>query len=125
VEIREGKLVIRVRLGGRRISVVEDALIDTGSTFTVLPPEIVDYLELQRFRNLPRVKLTTASGFMEVPLRLLNYIEIGAIKLENVPVVVHRIPDPAPIKILIGMNLLEKAKLEVDGKAGKFEIGDP
>lgn len=122
--IREGKLVVRVRLEGRKTSVLEDALVDTGSTFTVLPPEIVERLELEPFRE-PKVRLTTASGFIEVPVRVLPSIDVEGIKLDDIPIVVHRIPDPAPIKVLLGMNLIEKVKLTVDGKESKFELKDP
>jgi hypothetical protein len=39
--------------------------------------------------------------------------------------VIHRIPDPAPIKVLLGMNLIEKMKLIVDGKKNEFKLEDP
>jgi len=84
-----------------------------------------DRLRLKIYKEMPKVKLTTASGFIESPVRLLDQIGIGDIRLENVPVVIPRIPDPAPIKILVGMNLLERTKLEVNGKARTFEIRDP
>ena len=41
------------------------------------------------------------------------------------PVVVHKIPDPAPVKILLGMSFIEKAKLIVDGKNEMFSLEDP
>jgi len=60
--IRERKLVCRVGLFGKRLRVFEDALIDTGAAFTVIPPEVADFLELETDRNLPKVRLVTASG---------------------------------------------------------------
>jgi len=39
--------------------------------------------------------------------------------------VIHKIPDPAPIKVLLGMNFIEKVRLTVDGKEGKFDLKDP
>jgi hypothetical protein len=32
---------------------------------------------------------------------------------------------PAPVKILLGMNFIEKVNLEIDGKNNLFEIRDP
>ena len=125
MEIKEGKLVLVARLTGSAISIVEDTLIDTGSTFTILPPEVADKLKLKVYRRMPKVNLTTASGFIEAPVRLLNQIEIGGLGLDNIPVVIHRIPDPAPVKILIGMNLLQRAKLVVNGKENEFKLDDP
>jgi predicted aspartyl protease len=57
MEIKEGKLILAARLTGKTISVVEDALIDTGSTFTVLPPEIADRLKLGVYRPFIRETL--------------------------------------------------------------------
>lgn len=125
MQIIGGKLILPAKLTGKNLSVFEEALIDTGSTFTILPPETAERLRLPVNRRMPRVNLTTASGFIEAPVRLLNKIEIGNLRLENDPVVIHRIPDPAPIKVLIGMNVLKEAELRVNGKESEFEIEDP
>jgi hypothetical protein len=55
----------------------------------------------------------------------LEAIKVGTQTVEGLPVVVHRIPDPAPVKVLIGMNFIHRTKLEVNGKAQTFEIEDP
>jgi predicted aspartyl protease len=46
MKISGRKLVVRVSLKGRKFRVSEDALIDTGAAFTVIPPELADFLEL-------------------------------------------------------------------------------
>jgi len=125
MEIREGRLVTRVRLEGRRFMVFEDALVDTGASFTVVPPAIADFLELETYRESPQIPLTTASGLIEAPVRVLEAINVGTQRVEGLPVVVHRIPHPALVKVLIGMNFISRTKLEVNGKAGTFEIEDP
>jgi len=33
--------------------------------------------------------------------------------------------DPAPIKVLLGMNFIEKIKLIISGKERKFDVEDP
>ena len=125
MEIREGKLLVRVRLEGKRFRVFEDALIDTGAAFTVIPPVIADFLELETNRAFPKAMLVTASGLIEAPVKILEKLEVAGIEIERLPVVVHKIPDPAPIKVLLGMNFIEKVKLTVDGKKNEFEIQDP
>ena len=105
--------------------VLEDALIDTGAAFTVIPPEIADLLELEVNKDRPRARLVTASGIIETPVKVLDMLEIADIKVEKLPVVIHKIPDPAPIKVLLGMNFIEKVKLIVNGKERKFDLQDP
>jgi predicted aspartyl protease len=125
MEIIARRLISRVRLQGRRFTVFEDALIDTGAAFTVIPPETADFLELETDKDFPKAKLVTASGIIETPVRILEKLEIAGQEAKELQVVVHRIPDPAPIKLLLGMNLIEKMKLIVDGKSNEFKLEDP
>jgi len=112
-------------LTGRKFSAFEAAIIDTGAAFTVIPPETADFLELELSKDYPKATLITASGIIETPVKILNKIEVANIKVENLPVVIHKIPDPAPVKILLGMNIIEKTKLTVNGKYGTFNLEDP
>ena len=125
MEIVERKLICQVKLQGKSHSVLEDALIDTGAAFTVLPPETADFLELETDKRFPRAKLVTASGIIETPVKTLATLKVGGLETTEVQVVVHKIPDPAPIKVLLGMNFVEKMKLVVDGKTSQFALEDP
>lgn len=125
MKIEARRLLVRVRLIGRKISVIENAIIDTGAAFTVIPPEIADFLELEVNREYPRATLVTASGIIETPVRILNGMDVAGVRVDLLPVVVHKIPDPAPVKILLGMNFIEKVRLLVDGKNGVFSLEDP
>jgi clan AA aspartic protease (TIGR02281 family) len=123
--ITEGKLLVRVKLEGKRFRVFEDALIDSGAAFTVIPPVVADFLELETNRAFPKAMLITASGLIEAPVKILEKLEVAGIEIEKLPVVVHKIPDPAPIKVLLGMNFVEKVKLTINGKQNEFNIEDP
>jgi len=96
MEIKEDRLLINVRLEGERLQVFEDALIDTGAAFTVIPPVIADFLELKTNSDFPKAMLVTASGLIEAPVKVLEKLEVSGIKIEKLPVVVHKIPDPNP-----------------------------
>ena len=123
MKIEANRLVLKVQLWGKGF-VEEDALIDTGAAFSVIPPEIDDFLELEPF-EISKATLVTASGIIEPEIKLLAKIVIGEITIEKLPVVIHEIPDPAPIKILLGMNFIENVKLRVNGKENAFDIEDP
>lgn len=125
MEIRERKLISMTKLEGEELHVLEDVLIDTGAAFTVIPPEVADFLDLEVNRDYPRARLVTASGIIETPVKALDGLEIAEIKVEKLPVAIHKIPDPAPIKVLLGMNFIEKVTLTVNGKEGKFDLQDP
>jgi predicted aspartyl protease len=125
MEIRERKLISRAKLKGKMLHVLEDVLIDTGAAFTVIPPEIADFLNLEVNKDYPRARLVTASGIIETPVKVLDGLEVADIKVEKLPVVIHKIPDPAPIKVLLGMNFIEKVTLTINGKEGEFDLQDP
>jgi len=125
MKIQARKLLVKAKLIGRKFSVSEDAVMDTGAAFTVIPPETADYLELELNEDYPKATLVTASGIIETPVKILNRIEVANIKAKNLPVVIHKIPDPAPVKILLGMNFIKSVKLIVDGKNGTFDLEDP
>ncbi len=69
--------------------------------------------------------MVTASGIIETPVRVLDKLEVAGLEIMKLQVVVHKIPDPAPIKVLLGMNFVEKVKLVINGKNGKFTLEDP
>ena len=125
MEIVQGRLIVRAKLEGKKVSTFEDALIDTGAAFTVIPAEVADFLELGVWEKRPKVELVTASGLIKPSVRILDRLEVGNVKIENLPVVIHEIPDPAPIKILLGMNFIERTNLLVNGKQKLFMIEDP
>ena len=54
MKIQARKLLVKAKLIGRKFSVSEDALMDTGAAFTVIPPETVDYLELELNKDYPK-----------------------------------------------------------------------
>jgi clan AA aspartic protease (TIGR02281 family) len=125
MKILARKLLVKAKLTGKKFSVSEDAIIDTGAAFTVIPPETADFLELEPNKDYPKATLVTASGIIETPVKTLNRIEVVNIKVENLPVVIHKIPDPAPVKILLGMNFIDTVKLIVNGKNRIFNLEDP
>lgn len=114
-----------MKLQGKRYTVFEDALIDTGTAFTVIPPETAEFLELKIDERFPKATLVTASGIIETPVRVLEKLEVARLEIGDLQVVLHKIPDPAPVKVLLGMNLVEKMKLVVDGKSRQFALEDP
>lgn len=123
MKIEENRLVVKVQLWGKKF-VQEDALIDTGAAFSVIPPEIDDFLDLE-YHEISKATLVTASGIIEPEVKILEKIVVGEITIEKLPVVIHAIPDPAPIKILLGMNFIKNVDLKINGKENIFDIEDP
>jgi len=125
MKLQDSKLILKIELLGKKSSIVVDALIDTGAAYTLIPPRIADLLELELDKEEPYVMLSTASGVIGVTKKIINEIKVNEIVFKNIPAVIHELPEPTPVKILIGMNLLMKTKLTVDGKKKVFNLEDP
>lgn len=79
MKVTEGRLLIRVKLEGKRLRVFEDASIDTGAAFTVIPPVIADFLEIETNKTFPKTMLVTASGLIAAPVKVLEKLEARSI----------------------------------------------
>jgi clan AA aspartic protease len=109
-----GHIWVDVRIGSEDASKIIDtrALVDTGTTLTVIPRQIASQLGL-RPKGRPRVE--TRAGIIELE-RSNAYIEIMG-KSEVVPVIISDTVD----KVLIGVTTLEVLELEVDTVTGKLK----
>ena len=125
MKIEKQRLTVKVELYGEDSSIAVDALIDTGAAFTVIPFGLADFLGLEVDKTRPKVNLITASGVIEAPRRILRKIRVGRLEVRGLPIVLHELPAPAPVKVLLGMDFLSKVRLEIDGKKGEFSLKDP
>jgi len=96
--------------------------IDTGSSITIVPPEIANYLELELDKENNTMKIVTGSGILEIPRKIAEVMKIKELIFTNFPVGVHELPKEVETRILIGMDIINQIKLIVDGKNKEFEI---
>jgi len=123
MRFEKGKLKVNIEfLGRKNLRYATEAVIDTGSSVTIIPSEIADYLGLEKDRLMPKMKLITGSGQIEVSRMIMPRLKIADIPLTNTPVGIHELPDPIEVKVLIGMNVIEQLKIIIDGKNREFEI---
>lgn len=121
MKFEDNKLKLMVTLFGENDSEYEtEALIDTGATLTIIPTEISDLLELPEDKEMPKMQMITAGGVIEVSRKIVKEMRMGEIVLKNVEVAIHRLPDPIEVKVLIGMNVLERITLIIEGKKKEF-----
>jgi hypothetical protein len=60
------------------------------------------------------------SKLFSLPSELLNKLERPDVKVKNLSHVIRKILDPAGVKILLGMNFIEKTNPAINGKYGTF-----
>jgi predicted aspartyl protease len=110
---------IFIKVQGRQDSATYRALVDTGSTFVVIPEN--DCINLGLIQTGKKVNLMTGGGVLSAPLFIANLVRLeGAdVVSENVEVIGKTIPG---IPALLGMNFLQRMDFCFKGKSKLFTL---
>ncbi|MEE9127681.1 MAG: retropepsin-like aspartic protease, partial [Planctomycetota bacterium] len=101
-------------------------LVDTGASLTTIPTAVADRLGLRKKSN-PRVKVTTASGEVEVEIVVLPSLRLGPrIHLRKVRAAVLDLPgkDLAGTGLL-GLNVLQRLDMQIDSENSQLILKQP
>lgn len=109
---REGGDFVRVRL-----------LVDTGSSFTILPVQVLQNLGYDTRNPLRRQELVTGQGRIYVPVINVSWFNCVGQLIEKFDVVAHDIPPTLRIDGLLGMDFLTRfqAVISVGGAEIRFQ----
>lgn len=96
------------------------ALMDSGADYCTLPPIICKDIELARV-GLKNVTIPGATMRFE---EYLGKVRINGFELDHVEIIAVDLATPE-IDALIGRNVLNKLRVELNGKGKTFLIQDP
>jgi aspartyl protease family protein len=100
-------------------------LVDTGSTYTILPWEQLTTVGLESSVTDEKVQLTTASGIVIAPRIKTVWFSCLGLKLDSFPVVAHTLPlDLAKFSIL-GMDFMRRARVQIDVYKSQLKVALP
>jgi len=110
---------IFIKVQGRQNSATYRALVDTGSTFVVIPES--DCINLGLVQTGKKVSLMTGGGVLSAPLFIANLIRLEGTSVisKNVEVVGKTI---AGIPALLGMTFLRKMDFCFREKSKRFTV---
>ncbi|OHB76646.1 MAG: hypothetical protein A2Z34_08145 [Planctomycetes bacterium RBG_16_59_8] len=80
--------------------------VDTGATYTMLPPDILMDVGYYPARAATYLELSTASGIVIAPLLEIGEIKSLGLSVKNIKVVAHRLPPESPVEGLLGLDFL-------------------
>lgn len=107
-------LVVRGAIHGSEGTKVVRLLVDTGSSFTVLPIEVLESLGYDPAASLRRVRLITASGMVVAPRLQVSRLDTLGHRLTNQDVVAYTVPFGEVFDGLLGMDVLHSIEAQVD-----------
>lgn len=102
-------LLSRVAVGGRNGLRVVKLLIDTGSSYTILPFDILEAIGSEPSVARDRVRITTGSGYLIAPIVSVDWFNALGCKLTDFRVVAHTLPFGTFVDGLLGIDFLVKA----------------
>lgn len=109
---------------GKAGVVALELLVDTGSTYTILPWEAIEKIQAGHVSPPERVKLITPSGYIYAPRVAVDWIHSLGLRFENFLVVIHTLPPGMYVKGILGMDFLTKAQARIDVTNGEITVMD-
>lgn len=102
---------VRARLNGH---VVAPFLIDTGATDVSIPKWVADRLGIEVGPDTRRQRYVTANGVVEEPVVMLDSVQLGGARVEDVPASIN---ESMPVGLL-GLSFFNHFSYHVDAAAG-------
>jgi len=115
------RLPIRIH-GPRKRSIKLIGIVDTASSYTIIPPFACQLLNLPLFdKQTLEIKVLTGSGYIQAPLKKATQIEIlgSQIRKTNIPVLCHHIPRGVTI---LGHTFLKDYEATFNWKQKTFTL---
>lgn len=115
------KLPIRIH-GPHKRSIKLIGIVDTGSSYTIIPTFACQLLNLPLFdKQNPETTVLTGSGYIQAPLKKATQIEIigSSIQKRNIPILGHDVPRGVTI---LGHTFLKDYKTTFNWKQRTFTL---
>ncbi len=86
--------------GPTRIHVLQ-LLVDTGSTYTILPLEAFDIIGVDVAHSREQTRIATGSGMLVIPKVRVDWLQVMGVKKMSFSVLAHTLPFAGPIDGLL------------------------
>jgi aspartyl protease family protein len=100
-------------------------LVDTGSTYTILPWEQLTTVGLESSVTDEKVRLTTASGIVIAPRIKTGWFSCVGLKFDSFPVVAHTLPLDLTKFGILGMDFMRQARAQIDVYKSQLKVALP
>ena len=108
-------LWLRASVGrARENPIILRLLVDTGSSYTVLPRRILERLECNLQQPLQTTRIVTASAIVEMSIVAVPWFHCLGVRKENFSVVAMDLPTSSFANGLLGIDFLRKEKAIID-----------
>ncbi len=104
--LHHGILSVYAVIGGPRTWRSLKLAVDTGATYTMVPPDLLIDIGSDPTTPIRRLELSTANGLVIAPVLRIQVMKCLGLILKDVEVVAHHLPPESPVEGLLGLNVL-------------------
>lgn len=97
-------------------------LVDTGASYTTISSTLARELGIHDLHKRPRVRFRAASGDIDAPLVKVKSLRIHDAYVEDLTVAICDTCGDGLIDGLLGLNFLQRFKVEIDGPSGRLVL---
>ncbi len=116
-------LLTRAAVHGPDGTKVIKLLVDTGSSYTILPVEVLQAIGCDpTLRREGEVRLITGSGVVIAPRVSVGWFHVLGQRMEGQQVVAHTIPFSGFFDGLLGMDVLTPLQARIDISKGSIQV---
>lgn len=115
-------LITKTAIAGPESIKILSLLVDTGSSYTIIPVEVLESCGCSPAEAKRHERIVTGSGFIVAPVVQLKWFSAFGVKTDNFKVIAHTLPFSGPIDGLLGMDFLRKIKARIDLENSNIEV---
>ena len=115
-------IVIFVSLKNKDIKRRIRMVLDTGSTYNMIPWHIAEELGYRPAMSNEYVPINTANGQVHVPKINMSLTSAIGKSVKGCTTLIHDLPETSRVDGLLGLSFLKKYKVVIDFKKGILEI---
>lgn len=104
--LRDTLLAVYASVHGPRTWRSLKLAVDTGATYTMLPPDILFDIGINPTKATRTLEVSTANGLLVVPVLRIPLLKCLGITVRDVEVLAHHLPQESPVEGLLGLNVL-------------------
>jgi predicted aspartyl protease len=98
------------------------AALDTGATFSIIPPDIALDLGYDPVKSRARKRIFTGSGVELCPLIIVRSFTALGMTVKNLEVLCHDLPEGSCVDGLLGLNFLRCFDFSIKYSKGIIEL---
>ena len=120
---RTGSLfTARAAVKGPAGTKVINLLVDTGSTYTILPVEVLESIGISPAASEEHERIATGSGYIIAPKVTVRSFSTLGKEFRRTKMIAHTLPFGGPIDGLLGMDILGRLKARIAIAKGIIEV---